>query len=102
MIEVREILLELKKEKYTLFMSSHLLNEVQEVCDEVALINRGKLLKSGTVNDLINENTSKRIEVRCLQEIDGGWLNKISAIEGVTELRAAGSEPVRTIDDWQR
>ena len=43
------------------------------------------------MNDLINENTSKRIEVRCLQEIDGGWLNKISAIEGVTELRAAGS-----------
>jgi energy-coupling factor transporter ATP-binding protein EcfA2 len=38
MVEVREILMELKKADYTVFMSSHLLNEVQEVCTDVALI----------------------------------------------------------------
>ncbi len=36
MFEVREILAELKKQDYTVFMSSHLLNEVQDACDEVA------------------------------------------------------------------
>ena len=54
MFEVREILVELKKQDYTVFMSSHLLNEVQDVCDEVALINRGKLLKSGPVQELVS------------------------------------------------
>ena len=37
---MREVLRELKKGDYTVFMSSHLMNEVQEVCSDVALINR--------------------------------------------------------------
>ncbi len=90
MAEVREILNELKKEQYTIFMSSHLLNEVQEVCDEVALIDRGKLLRSGTVSDLLGSVNVHRMEVRSLQKIDGAWLNKISQLEGVEELRASG------------
>ena len=90
MAEVREILNELKKEQYTVFMSSHLLNEVQEVCDEVALIDRGKLLRSGPVSDLLGSVNVHRMEVRSLQKIDGAWLNKISQLDGVEELRASG------------
>jgi ABC-2 type transport system ATP-binding protein len=90
MVEVRDILANLKKERYTVFMSSHLLNEVQEICDDVALINRGKLLKSGTVSDLINAVNVRRMEVRTTQPIDGAWLNKISRLEAVQEVRAAG------------
>jgi ABC-2 type transport system ATP-binding protein len=91
MVEVREILLELKKLDYTVFMSSHLLNEVQEVCDDVALIDRGKLLKSGPVSELVAANNLKRMEVRTLQPISGEWLNRISRINGVSELRASGT-----------
>ncbi len=90
MFEVREILNELKKADYTVFMSSHLLNEVQEVCTDVALINRGQLLKKGSVNDLVNSSVSKRLEVRTLQPINGELLNKVSRLEGIGELRAAG------------
>jgi len=90
MAEVREILLDLKKERYTVFMSSHLLNEVQEVCDDVALIDRGRLLKAGPVAELINAVNVRRMEVRTMQPIDGAWLNKVSQLEGVQELRSAG------------
>jgi ABC-2 type transport system ATP-binding protein len=90
MVEVRDILNELKKQDYTVFMSSHLLNEVQEICDDVALINRGKLLKSGSVRELVNSVNVKRLEVRTLQKINGEWLNKVSKLPGVAELRAAG------------
>jgi ABC-2 type transport system ATP-binding protein len=45
MIEVRQIIKELKKQGKTIFMSSHLLSEVQEVCDAVAIIDKGKLLR---------------------------------------------------------
>ena len=41
-------------------MSSHLMNEVQEVCDEVALIDRGKLLKTGRVYTLLSEFRERR------------------------------------------
>ena len=90
MVEVRGVLQNLKKKQYTVFMSSHLLNEVQEVCDDVALIDHGRLLKSGAWPELINSVNIRRLEVRTLQQIDGAWLNKISQIEGVQELRASG------------
>ena len=90
MFEVRDILRELKKQDYTVFMSSHLLNEVQEVCDDVALINRGKLLKSGSVNELVNTVNIRRMEVRTVQNVGGEGLNRISQLEGVSELRASG------------
>lgn len=90
MAEVREVLMDLKKERYTIFMSSHLLNEVQEICDEVALIDRGKLLRSGPVDALLGSVKVHRMEVRSLQQIDGPWLNKISQLEGIEELRASG------------
>ena len=90
MVEVREILMELKKADYTVFMSSHLLNEVQEVCTDVALINRGKLLRAGTVADLVGQVTVRRIEVQTMEKVTGELLNKVSKLEGVTELRAAG------------
>jgi ABC-2 type transport system ATP-binding protein len=90
MVEVREILEELKKSDYTVFMSSHLLNEVQEVCTDVALINRGKLLRSGSVAELVGQATVRRIEVRTLQQVTGELLNRVSKLEGISELRAAG------------
>ncbi|MDW5561676.1 MAG: ABC transporter ATP-binding protein [Methanomassiliicoccus sp.] len=90
MVEVREILMELKKADYTVFMSSHLLNEVQEVCTDVALINRGKLLRSGSVADLVGQTTVRRIEVHTLQKVSGELLNKVSKLDGIAEIRAAG------------
>jgi len=44
MAEVRSIVRNLKKERRLIFMSSHILSEVVDVCDDVALIDRGKLL----------------------------------------------------------
>jgi len=94
MFEVREILVELKKEDYTVFMSSHLLNEVQDVCDEVALINRGKLLRNGPVSELVAANNSRRIEVKMKQRVTMELLDQISKVGGITELEPAGENIV--------
>jgi len=59
MMEVREIILSLKKQGRTIFMSSHLLVEVQAICDEVALIDKGKLLGLKSINELHHANKSK-------------------------------------------
>ena len=55
MTEVRDIIKGLKTEHRLIFMSSHLLSEVSDVCDEVAMIDHGKLL----VYDTISNVTSK-------------------------------------------
>jgi ABC-2 type transport system ATP-binding protein len=52
MSEVRDIIKSLKSKKRLIFMSSHLLNEVSEVCDEVAMIDHGKLIIYDTIVNL--------------------------------------------------
>lgn len=52
MNEVREIVKNLKKRRRLIFMSSHLLSEVMDICDEAALIDHGKLLVYDTIQDL--------------------------------------------------
>jgi ABC-2 type transport system ATP-binding protein len=88
MFEVREVLRGLRKEGYTIFMSSHLLNEVQEVCTDIALINRGKLLRFGKVSDLLQEVRAKKIEVKVTNRLDGSTMGRIAAVNGVKDLQA--------------
>lgn len=90
MFEVREILTELKKEDYTILMSSHLLNEVQQVCDDVVLINKGKLLKSGPVDALIASADLRRLEVRTYHEATDVQLRRISQLNAVSDLEPIG------------
>jgi len=90
MLDVREILEDLKNEDYTVLMSSHLLNEVQQVCTDVALINRGQLLRSGPVDELIASTNLRRLEIRTIQETTGILLGKISQLGGVSGLEMFG------------
>jgi ABC-2 type transport system ATP-binding protein len=52
MSEVRDIVKSLKGKKRLIFMSSHLLSEVSEVCDEVAMIDHGKLIVYDTITNV--------------------------------------------------
>lgn len=54
-IEVREILKRLAKDYHmTIIISSHILAEMQELCDRVAIIEKGKIVKSGSMEELLN------------------------------------------------
>ncbi len=50
---VRDIIRQLKAEKKTVFLNSHLLSEVEAVCDRVAIIERGEVVREGTLDDLL-------------------------------------------------
>jgi ABC-2 type transport system ATP-binding protein len=54
--EVRDILLEMQQSGTTIFINSHLLSEVERTCSRVAIINRGRIIKSGNKNDLSNKD----------------------------------------------
>lgn len=51
--EVREIMLNLRRSGKTVFLNSHLLSEVEMICDEVAIINRGRIVAGGRLADLL-------------------------------------------------
>src|SRR5437867_12463690 len=62
--EVRDIVKSLKQKNRLVFMSSHLLNEVSEVCDEVAMIDHGKLLVYDTLTSVTRSLTRIEEEFR--------------------------------------
>jgi ABC-2 type transport system ATP-binding protein len=56
--EVRDIIQELRREGTTIFLNSHLLSEVEAVCDHVAIIHRGTVVKAGAMADLLMEKVT--------------------------------------------
>ena len=62
--EIRDLLLEQKQRGATIFLNSHLLSEVERLCDRVAILKEGALLREGGVSDLTRPQAAWRIEVR--------------------------------------
>lgn len=60
MKEVRELIVRLTTERgITVFLSSHLLNEVEQVATRMAIINKGKMIVQGSVSDLLKTHANK-------------------------------------------
>jgi len=86
-IEVREILKSLKKKGKTIFMSSHLLGETQEICDMVALLDKGKLLRYDKVSNIENISKNSRIKIETFGVISESDMSMISNLQGVVEIK---------------
>ena len=61
--EIRGILLGLKNQGKTVFLNSHLLSEVELISDRVAILDRGKLLKVGTVDELTSTGSQYQVGI---------------------------------------
>ncbi len=62
--EVRNLLIKLNQEKgITIFISSHLLSEIEKMCTHIGIINNGEVVFEGTMKELSEKSTVKNIEV---------------------------------------
>jgi len=84
-VEMREIIKSLKNSGKTIFLSSHMLNEVQEVCDEIALVDKGKLVRHIKISNFDDTNTIK-IEIKTLSDIDETQISLITEIDDVDSI----------------
>jgi ABC-type multidrug transport system ATPase subunit len=96
MKEVRELIRSLAREReMTIFLSSHLLFEVESVATRMAVINRGELIAQGSVSDLVGTGiTDFSVQVSPLEEavrlIKGlSWVEILSIENGGIEVRMA-------------
>ena len=94
MAEVRSIVRELKKSQRLIFMSSHILSEVTDVCDEVALVNKGVLLVSGTLEEVTSRfaDGHASVDVHFARpippEVLAGSIATLPGVVGTTALDA--------------
>ncbi len=75
--DMRELLRELKSEGTSIFLNSHLLADVEAVCDRVAIINQGRILKVGAPSDLFDKK--KVLEVR-VDHVSKELLKRLHAV----------------------
>jgi ABC-2 type transport system ATP-binding protein len=61
--DVRDLLAALRKEGKTIFISSHLLSEVEQICDQVAVVSKGKMMYQGTLAGLTTGTRTVRVEI---------------------------------------
>ncbi|MDE1861195.1 MAG: ABC transporter ATP-binding protein [Candidatus Micrarchaeota archaeon] len=92
--EVKSLIKTLKTEGRLIFMSSHLLSEVSEVCDEVAIIDHGKLLVHDTIRNVTRRFAGKA----------SSYLVEVEFSKPVTDTKAisrlGGVHSVNRIDQW--
>lgn len=63
---IAEIVRELKRRGKTVLLSSHLLAQIEGLCDRVAILHRGQLVKEGRVDDLVEEKDAESLVVQGL------------------------------------
>lgn len=59
--EVRELIASLRDQGKTVFMSTHILSDVEALCDEVAILRKGKLAASGKLDDLLVSHAENQV-----------------------------------------
>jgi ABC-2 type transport system ATP-binding protein len=59
--EVRNVIVKIARQGKTILMASHILDEVEKICSHVAILKQGSLLASGTIENILSENTSLEI-----------------------------------------
>jgi ABC-2 type transport system ATP-binding protein len=102
MVEVREIVKTIAQEGMTIFVSSHLLFEVEQICSHVTIINRGTSLVSDTlqnVSSMLSGSTTLQVEVAKLSDTIVEAVKKLSFVTNVSQSGNTLSIGLRTRDD---
>jgi len=98
MTEVRDIVKSLKRKERLIFMSSHILSEVSEVCDEVAMIDHGKLVVYDTISNVSAKVSGggNIVEVGLQRAIDSELVTKkITALANVVTAEMKDDKTLR-------
>ena len=89
--EILDILQEIKG-KTTVLFSTHILSDVEKICDSIAVINEGEIVLESSMNDLKLQKKSKTLTVEFEEEVDADDIMKILADNKMSPLKYEISE----------
>ncbi|MBS2029372.1 MAG: ABC transporter ATP-binding protein [Deltaproteobacteria bacterium] len=91
--DIKDLILSLRREGKTVFFSTHIISDVEEICDDVAIIVNGKIARKGRVSDLLG-GTRRETEITA-RDLPGDFPGRKGegatatlVVDGETELRA--------------
>lgn len=103
--EIRDVLLDLKSQGKTIFLNSHLLSETELICDRVAILNKGKLIKEGRVDDITSTDSFAFATSELDDEVYNSLLNNYKAViqsKNYFLVPASNLEEVNKVIDFLR
>ncbi len=87
LVEIRELIKNIGKDK-TVFLSTHIMQEVEAICDRVIIINKGRIVADNQIENLVQEVTEQIIEVEFDKTVDE---NLIAQIPNITSYILNGN-----------
>ncbi|MEO1583101.1 MAG: ABC transporter ATP-binding protein [Planctomycetota bacterium] len=94
-IEIRELLKELRRMGKTILISSHILHELAELCNQVGIIERGKLLFSGDVSEILRRARVGRVFHLAVHDRTREAAERLSKVSGVSKIAIKAAEEGR-------
>jgi ABC-2 type transport system ATP-binding protein len=86
-VHFRNLFTSLSKEGKTIFISSHLLDEVQRICTHVGMINKGKILFSGPIEQVLDAFTQKWVVEVELEKVTENILSSLRKLDSVSDVK---------------
>lgn len=88
MREIRQLLRSLAENGTSVLLSSHLLNEVQQVCDRIAVLNKGRVVAQGRVDELLD---GQKPSVRLTVNDTSLAVRALESLSGIENVQASGN-----------
>jgi ABC-2 type transport system ATP-binding protein len=95
--DVREIIRKLKARGTTVFLNSHLLTEVEQVCDRVAIVDHGRVVATGPLDDLLSSKIGVRVRATGLDPAGIEAMRRFGRVteaDGWISVEGAGADEV--------
>lgn len=98
--EVRELIAGLRSKGTTVFMSTHILADIEALCDEVAILRKGKLAAAGDLKELLESSGESRVLEISVQGVEAdGIRERIEFIAGATLRAAPHGAVIQVLDE---
>ena len=88
----RNLFTNLSKKGKTIFISSHLLDEVQRICTHVGMINKGKIVFTGPIKQMLEAFTQQWVVEAEVEKVTENILSSLKALEFVNDVKVDGNK----------
>ncbi|MDV3428500.1 MAG: ABC transporter ATP-binding protein [Bacillota bacterium] len=82
--EVLDLILDLKKKGKTVFISTHILNDVERVCDQVALIHKGRIIRNDSLDNIKKDYVKPIYDIEFEEDVNKDDLKQISYVDNIS------------------
>lgn len=99
MKEVRDLISSLSKDcGLTVFLSSHLLHEVEQICTRIAVVNKGRVIETGRVEDLLRQSDTYDVHAHPIEAAsqiiaETDWASIESSADGMINVKLSSRGP---------